>query len=330
MPSIDPAIAAVLKDDHLSEETRRVYSSKLGIIVQAAGNRPLLKVLTQHPDKVMQYIKGSYTEKASQKTMLVSIMAVYRLLNLKAKSKASYDLYLELFDRLDGILGECSKTNLPSKRQAAGFVTHEQLQQVRKRLLIGSKERLLLSFYGGCIPPVRNDLHCAFIHMLKCKDGDAREALMTSVTPNCILLPYDADREGVLILREFKTQDRANPKLYSRRLGLELSDEIRVSLQQHPRDYLFCEAFVSKPYTHGGFQQYASRTLKALFGRPCTLTLLRHSYISHMLAYGQLSIKDREELARDMCHSVNTQAQYQFIMPKQRAPAKFEVQHNTE
>jgi len=42
---------------------------------------------------------------------------------------------------------------------------------------------------------------------------------------------------------------------------------------------------------------------------------LRHSYISHMLAYGQLSIKDKEELAQDMCHSVETQAQYQFISP---------------
>ncbi len=126
-----------------------------------------------------------------------------------------------------------------------------------------------------------------------------------------------------MILREFKTQDRANPKLYNRRLGLELSDEIHASLQQHPRYYLFCEAFVSKPYTRGGFQQYASRTLKALFGKPCTLTLLRHSYISRMLAYGQLSIKDREELAQDMCHSVNTQAQYQFILPK----PKTSVQH---
>ena len=89
MPSVDPAISAVLKADHLSAETRRMYSSKLGIIAQAAGNRPLLKVLTQQPDKVVQYIKGSYTEVASQKTMLVSIMAVYRLLNLKAKSKPS-------------------------------------------------------------------------------------------------------------------------------------------------------------------------------------------------------------------------------------------------
>ncbi len=79
------------------------------------------------------------------------------------------------------------------------------------------------------------------------------------------------------------------------------------------QETLFTEARSIRPHTHGGFQQYASRTLKALFGKSCTLTLLRHSYISHMLAYGQLSIKDEEELARDMCHSVETQAQYQFI-----------------
>ncbi len=170
---------------------------------------------------------------------------------------------------------------------------------------------------------MQNDLHSAFIHMLTCKEGAARNAIiMSSVTPNCILLPYDSNREVVLILREFETQDRADPKLYSRRLGLELSDEMRASLQQHSRDYLFTEARTSKPYTHGGFKQYASRTLKALFGKPCTLTLLRHSYISFMLAYGQLSIKDREELARDMCHSVSTQAHDQLIMPKQRTPAK--------
>ncbi len=313
MPSADPAIEAVMKAEHLSEETRRVYSSKLGIIASAARNQSLLKVLTQHPEKVIRYIARKYNEIASQKTMLVSIMAVYRLLGIKIKAKTSYDSYLAYFDELDTILRDRSKTNLPSKRQAAGFITHAELQLVRKKLPMGSKERLLLSFYGGCIPPVRNDLHCAFIHMLKCKEGEAMNAIVTSITPNCILLPYDTNKEGALILREFKTQDRANSKLYSRRLGLELSEEIRASLQEHPREYLFTEARSIKAYTHGGFQQYASRTLKSLFGKPCTLTLLRHSYISHMLAYGQLSIKDKEELARDMCHSVETQAQYQFL-----------------
>lgn len=149
---------------------------------------------------------------------------------------------------------------------------------------MGSKERLLLSFYGGCIPPMRYDLHCAFIDMLKCKQGEARNAVMTSITKDCILLPYDTKKEDAFILREFKTEDISNPELCSRGLGLELSDEVRASLHQHPRDYLFTEARSSKPYTPAGIQQYASRTLKALFGKPCTLTLLRHSYISHMLA----------------------------------------------
>jgi len=322
MTATDPTIAAVLQASHLNEETKRVYAKNLSMIHAAAGFHPLLLVLTKHPQKVTEYITRKYSEVASQKTMLVSIMAVYRLLDLKIKAQSSYALYLDYFDELDAILRERSKTNLPSKRQAEGFVTHAELQQVRRGLPAGSKERLLLSFYGGCIPPVRNDLHSAFIHRLACKDGEAQDAVMNSITPNCILLPYDNKKEGVLILREFKTQDKANPKLYNRRLGAELSNELRVSLQQRPRDFLFTEARGSKPYTHGGFQQFASRTLKALFGKPCTLTLLRHSYVSHMLAHGQLSIKDREELAQDMCHSINTQAQYQFIVPKHTVAAK--------
>ena len=65
--------------------------------------------------------------------------------------------------------------------------------------------------------------------------------------------------------------------------------------------------------------QDARRALQKLFGKPCTLTLLRHSYISHMLAYcQQLTIRDREQLAAEMCHSPATQAQYQWIVPRQR------------
>jgi len=71
----DPAIAAVLKAEHLSEETRRVYTKNLAMVAEAAGNRALLPVLTRHATSVIQYITTKYTEVASQKTMLVSIMA---------------------------------------------------------------------------------------------------------------------------------------------------------------------------------------------------------------------------------------------------------------
>ena len=55
---------------------------------------------------------------------------------------------------------------------------------------------------------------------------------MTSIAPSCILLPFDTRKQGALILREFKTQDRVNPELHSPRLGLESTDKIRASSQK--------------------------------------------------------------------------------------------------
>ncbi len=229
-------------------------------------------------------------------------------------------LYLEQYERLDAQLRDRAKDNVPTERQRAGFVSYVELQQVRKRLTFGSKERLLLlSFYGGCIPPLRNDLHACAIQLLKCDDDEsAQQALLHQVTPHEILLPVDRNSAGVLILREFKTQDRKHPVLYTRSLGSELTGELRASLEKDPRAFLFTESNTAKPLTHSAFAMYARRTLQKLFGKPCTLTLLRHSYISHMLAYGQLTIRDREQLAAEMCHSPATQAQYQRIQPRQR------------
>ena len=95
---------------------------------------------------------------------------------------------------------------------------------------------------------------------------------MTCMLPNCILLPYDKIY-CAHILREFKTQHRSNPKLYSPELGLDLSDEVLASLGQHPRDndihIMFTQARSSNPYTYGRFHQYALKA-RALFGKPCT------------------------------------------------------------
>ena len=71
-----------------------------------------------------------------------------------------------------------------------------------RSLPFGGKERLLLSFYGGCIPPLRNDLHACAIQLLKCGDDEAaQQPLLHQVTPNEILLPVDRNAARVLILR---------------------------------------------------------------------------------------------------------------------------------
>jgi len=216
----DPMIQAILKADHLREETRLGYSKRLALIATAARNKALQPVLTLHPQKVLNWIFKSYTEVGTQRTMIVAVLAAYKLLNLKATKKASYAVYLEQYERLDEELRDRAKDNVPTERQRAGFVSYVELQKVRKKLTFGSKERLLLSFYGGCIPPLRNDLHACAIQLLKCDDDEvAKQALLHQVTPNEILLPVDRSAAGVLILREFKTQDRKHPVLYTRSLG---------------------------------------------------------------------------------------------------------------
>ncbi len=292
MPHVDPVIKALVEADHLSEETRIGYSKRLALIAAAAGNRELLLVLALHAQKVLNWIFGSYKEVGTQRTMIVAILAAYKLLDLKTTEKSSYGLYLEHYERLDKVLRDRAKDNVPTKRQRAGFVSYTDLQKVRKKLEVGSKERLLLSFYGGCIPPLRNDLHACAVQLLNCDDDEvAKLALLHQVTPNEILLSCDRSTPGILILREFKTQDRIHQVLYIRSLGQKLTKELKTSLQKNPRHYLFTESSSGRPYTHSGFAMYARRTLQRLFGKPCTLTLLRHSYISHMLAYGQLSIR---------------------------------------
>ena len=210
--TVDPVIRDVLKTDRLSEETRTGYSKRLALIAAAAGNNSLIPVLAQHPQNVLDWILKNYHEIGTQRTMIVAILGAYKILDLKFKEKGSYEMYLKEYEKLDGLLRDRAKDNVPTDRQRAGFVSYPELQRVRKRLPVGSKERLLLSCYGGCIPPLRNDLHACAIRKLECDDESARQALLQQITPNEILLPYDRNAPGVLILREFKTQKSRKPK----------------------------------------------------------------------------------------------------------------------
>ena len=53
---VDPVIQAILRADHLSEDTRIGYSKRLALIATAARNKALHPVLTMHPQKVLNWI----------------------------------------------------------------------------------------------------------------------------------------------------------------------------------------------------------------------------------------------------------------------------------
>ena len=97
--SVDPIIQAILRADHLSVETSLGYSKRLARIATAARNTALQLVLTLHPQEVLNWIFRSYTEVGIQRTMIVAVLAAFKLLNLKATKNASYAMYLEQYGK---------------------------------------------------------------------------------------------------------------------------------------------------------------------------------------------------------------------------------------
>ena len=70
-------------------------------------------------------------------------------------------------------------------------------------------------------------------------------------------------------------------------------------------------------YTAKQFSKWACKMLKGLFGKPLTLTGLRHSFLSS-LEWSKLSRLDREEIASSMAHSVDQQELYRFVAVPRR------------
>ncbi len=137
---------------------------------------------------------------------------------------------------------------------------------------------------------------------------------------NFLVLPGKRCRErpAMLYLREYKTS--AQRGIYKRALHPKLTAEIQTSLLEDPRQWLFQDK-CSGPYTAKQFSKWACKTLKSLFGKPLTLTGLRHSFLSS-LEWSALSRLDREEIAHSMAHSVDQQELYRFVALPSRLPGR--------
>lgn len=125
---------------------------------------------------------------------------------------------------------------------------------------------------------------------------------------------------GYIQLNEYKTA-----KTYGdRRVPLHppFIRTLLNSLRLEPRTWLFVKqanksVAENTPYdSANSFGQYASKTLKRLFGKPLTLVGARHSFITHLhccKAWAGMSDLQREELAKQMGHSYTTACRYRFV-----------------
>lgn len=215
-------------------------------------------------------------------------------------------LWLAEFRRLDQIVSNRYLSNLPTTRQAKGFVPWTQISTMRTQLPLGSRERLLLAMYT-LHAPLRCDFNRVLIKCLMKPDLFGKELDAIS-EDNLLVLSRRASEPSWLFLREFKTSKSG---LYKMPLHPLLTNEIRASLKQNPRKWLF-EDRTGAAYTPKAFSAWANRVLLRLFGRPLSLTLIRHSFITSM-DMSSFSTSQREYVAQTMCHSRSMQEAYRFV-----------------
>ena len=116
-------------------------------------------------------------------------------------------------------------------------------------------------------------------------------------------------KEGKLVIHDFKA-NRTCPTIETI-ISDEVMGWVRESLMKKSRKYLFVTPNENKPYGRTQFSNWACRTLKYIFNKPMNLTVLRHIYITHMIAI-KTPVSELKQLAKNMGHSRTAQRMYDW------------------
>jgi len=193
-----------------------------------------------------------------------------------------------------------NKPTAIQERKGGSRISFEQIVSKRDELAPGSIERVLLCMYT-MIPPVRADYFTTqLVH--------GETAVPTE--KNYIRILTDGTMESTLT--DFKTAS-----VFGRIVNLfppELAQEIRLSLEKHPREYLFLNAR-GKPHTRNSFTLWSRRVLSRIFETDFTLVFFRHAFSTHYMITHHHTITDAQikEISDKMGHSAEMFKAYRWI-----------------
>jgi hypothetical protein len=294
-------LLATLSYCGLSTNTCTMYKTYANTIMKHFETDNIRTVM-KNADKSIAWIRKDYgNSDASKKNMIAAILAIYKhnkeLMADTAMQKA-HEKWTSAYEDLKERIDERYKTNKPSDKQADGFVPFSEIVKMRDSLEKGSEERLLLAMYTH-IRPLRGDFNMIRIYTVS--------RLPLELSPNYIHITAHG---AVLVLNEYKTAKSKGE--FKKVLPSLLVAEIKESLKKRPRDWLFVKTDGTPYELANSYVRWANNTLKRIFGRGLTLSLVRHSYISS-LDFNNLSIAEKEEIADDMAHTVGMQDKYRFV-----------------
>lgn len=301
-------IIQVLTDKIANKNTRNNYIARLTKLSESLGVS--MYNIAKDPQKYYPEIKKLYSEDSTRKNIVIAFLVIFKHIEeMLKKKKAAYDEWKDIHSRLSDAEEVRYKKNKPKQSQADNYLSFEEIEKKYAELKArnphsskkSSQEFVLLSV---CLylRPKRADLGNVAI---------IKPYVKLSPSKNYLIL--DGTLSSVLVLHDFKTA-----KKYERIIEAvpqELYEEIKLSLEKHPRRWLFSDR-TGGPYTKNGYSQFVLRSFSSMFDKRVGVTMLRHIYVSERLDFNKMTQEELDSEAHLMGQSPDLQRKYRWVMRK--------------
>ena len=297
MPS--SLIDGILSSETLSDSSKTQYLEKLATLTKLVG-KPI-EYLLDHPQQVAAIVSKRYPCPLTQRAFVSAVKALFHHNDhLKVTKAAQFQIYTDHQNLMSQAITDRYMAAEPSDKERRNWVPWPDVLERERQLAhteYGSSDHLLLAMYC-LIEPLRQDYGALRILVDKEPPEGAKG--------NFLAIARDGSW-GKLVLNTYKTAKKYGT--YTRALPPQLLSVIKASLVERPRAYLFVDD-TGKPYRKSNsFTQFSNRTLRRLFGKNFTVSLMRHSHISS-IDFNASTPGELFQKSKNMAHSISMQQLY--------------------
>jgi hypothetical protein len=304
VPSDDQILQA-LRNSSLDPDTKRNYCNRL-VLLAASTNSSIAQALTGLAGATVETARKKWPSHATLQSYATAALAAFKHCN-RLNDENARDVWASLHREVSARIADQAKDNRLTPALLATMPDLDQLrtkaEECPKSSLKESRERVWL-FIAARVPAKRAD----YGQMQVVKRADKLKPAQNGIVVN--------NNDVTLVLQDFKTANTYHKHVEE--LPKAVADEVRTSLADFPRRYLFGLPREDLPFkTNDAFGMWAKAVMKRHLNKS-TLTLngLRKAWVARHANPMLNTIAEREHIAKMMLHSERTQQHnYVFVPP---------------
>lgn len=287
----------------LSSSSKKQYAYMISLLEKKLET-PIEDIITR-PQKYIHLIQKQHPELQTQKAFLCAVCHLLKQEEYAQRYTTQSSQWCIHAAKVNEQLRERYENGDASARQQESYIPWISIQEKLSTLsktTYAQKDHLFLAMYV-LEPPKRQDYGDVLIITDDSVPNDKKQNFITLSTSD------NKKPRAILHMRSYKTEKKYGELIFE--LDNKLAKIIAASLLLNPRKYLF-ESKGGKPYNDKAFAKYTARTLERIFKKGVTVNTLRHSIIKHYYENPHTTHKDRVELSKRMCHSIDMQSAYAY------------------